>query len=117
MNSSCTQDSDTSSLSGMNTSIPRRLFNASDSSVHVAHLNVRSLLSVIDDVNHMIVSEGVDVLAITETWLDEMIADSEVCPNGYNIYRNDRNRKGGGVAFIVSNRLRFKPRPDLSEGK
>ena len=103
MNLSSTQDSSSSSLAWTPPFLA--IFLITLTTIHVAHLNVRSLLSVIDDVIHMIISEGVDVLAITEKWLDKMIADSEVCPNGYNIYRNDRNRKGGGVAFIVSNQL------------
>jgi len=34
-----------------------------------------------------------------------------------NIVRNDRNRRGGGIAFLLSPRVKFVLRPDLCEGK
>lgn len=74
------------------------------------------LEAVVDEICHHIVTEGVDILAVTETWLDDSIQDSEICPNGFSILRNDRNRRGGGVAFYISNLLHFKPRLDLCVG-
>ena len=44
------------------------------------------------------------------------IQDSEVCPVGYSIVRNDGNGNGGGVAFSVSERVRYKPCIDLCNG-
>ena len=85
--------------------------------IRVAHLNCRSLLSAIDDVRRLIVIEGIDILALTETWLDESIDDSEVSLAGYSILRKDRNRRGGGVAFIISNQIRFKSCSEISEGQ
>ena len=90
------------------------LFNDLKSpSIHIAHLNVRSLLPIIDDVHSLIVSEKIDILALSETWLDDTITDSEICLDNYYIVRKDRNRRGGGVAFFVSNHLRCKPCYDL----
>ena len=61
----------------------------------MAHLNVRSLLSSIDDVVSLISHDNVDILTFSETWLDETINDSELCPiDGYNVIRRDRNRLG-----------------------
>ena len=39
------------------------------------------------------------VIAVTETWLDNIICDNEVCIPGYIIQRTDRNRDGGGVCI------------------
>ena len=42
-----------------------------------------------------------DLIFITETWLSEVILDSQVCPEGYSIIRCDRiNRIGGGVLVL-----------------
>jgi len=41
------------------------------------------------------------VLSINETWLDNSITDSALYIPGFNIFRNDRNRNGGGVALYV----------------
>ena len=81
-------------------------------SVRIGVLNVRSLISSYEEVCLLLVGASMDVLALTETWLE----DSDVCPVGYSIVRKDRNRNGGGVAFIVSERVRYKPRIDLCNG-
>ena len=86
------------------------------SNLNLLLLNVRSITSVIDEIGLILIRKKVDVMAQCETWLDDSICDSEVCPPGFSIYRNDRNRRGGGVTIIVSSRVRFVPRPDLSVG-
>ena len=66
-----------------------------------AHLNVRSLLPKIEEVRHHIQSGALDVLCINETWLDSDVGDDLVSIPGYNIFRRDRNRHGGGVCIFV----------------
>lgn len=53
---------------------------------------------------------GIDILALTETWLNDSISDSLVHIPHYKIYRKDRSdhRTGGGVCFFVRNTLRVK---------
>ena len=45
---------------------------------------------------------NIDFCFVSETWLNSNISSNLVCPNGYNILRNDRSdfRKGGGVAIL-----------------
>ncbi|CAB3986895.1 Transposon Ty3-G Gag-Pol poly [Paramuricea clavata] len=43
----------------------------------------------------------VDIFTINETRLDESISDEEVNIKGYNLYRKDRCRSGGGVAIYT----------------
>ena len=42
-----------------------------------------------------------DVICIVETWLDDNINDGEISITDYNIYRLDRKRYGGDLAFHV----------------
>ena len=86
--------------------------------LRMAHLNFRSLLSKLDEVLLFIQRHNVDVMTLSETWLDETVTDLEVCPDGYNllIFRRDRNRWGGGVAIVLSNHIRCRACPDISEG-
>ncbi len=79
----------------------------SGSHVKIGLLNVRSLLRVSEEVFDLLLNKGYDILAICETWLDDSVRVCEVCPPGFAIIRNDRNRRGGGVAFIVSSRVRY----------
>lgn len=45
------------------------------------------------------------------------VSDDELCStSGYSIIRRDRNRRGGGVAVLISPSIRYRPRYDLSEG-
>ena len=48
-------------------------------------------------------SEDYDVVAVTETWLNDNILDSEILSHGYSIYRHDRDssKRGGGVLLAV----------------
>ena len=86
--------------------------------LRIAHLNCRSLLSHKDDVFAMFIAAQLDVLALTETWFDDTVVDSEIlpCGSGLSLLRMDRNRCGGGVAFMVSTMVSFIVRPDLREG-
>ena len=86
--------------------------------LRIAHLNCRSLLSHKDDVVAMFIAAQLDVLALTETWLDDTVVDSEIlpCGSGLSLLRMVRNRCGGGVAFMVSTMVSFIVRPDLREG-
>ena len=75
---------------------------SSTAGLRVAHLNCRSLLSITDEVSDLIVHNSIDVFAVTVTWLDSSIEDSEIFPYSFsiNIVRNDCNCLGGGVAFL-----------------
>ena len=43
------------------------------------------------------------LIVVSETWLDDLIANSEICIPGYTIQRRDRgqNRRGGVVALFL----------------
>jgi len=40
-------------------------------------------------------------VGICETHAYPEIPDELVCPSGYNIFRKDRNKFGGGVALLI----------------
>jgi exonuclease III len=50
-----------------------------------------------------------DVICVTETKLGKQIDDSEVNISGYCIHRQDRNRRGGGVAVYYKDNLEAVP--------
>lgn len=66
-------------------------------------------------------ASGVDIIAVTETWLHPEINDSEIFPDFYNVYRADRNFecvdavRGGGVLLAVDNKIKSQlvPLPNL----
>jgi len=81
----------------------------------LAHLNCRSILCKEDEVLSFCHCIQVNIMALSETWLDDTVKDMEVCPCDHNlsIVSRDRNRRGGGV---LSNQIRFCVHQELSEG-
>ena len=75
--------------------------------------NARSLRKNSALLRYMVQNEKCDILAITETWLqDDSYVASEFCPEGYILLQEDRQgQRGGGVAVLCrvgSNRNAFK---------
>ena len=85
--------------------------------VNIAHLNIDSLSSKVDQLSHFMYSNEVHIMAVCETKLDEHISDDVISVNNYSIYRNDRNTHGGGVALYVNdvNITEHKLREDLMQ--
>ena len=48
------------------------------------------------------ITEG-DVIAVTETWLDDSVTNSEILNESFVIHRRDRrnNVRGGGILLAV----------------
>ena len=77
---------------------------------HVVHFNARSLKKEsLDYVDYLFEFSEIDVIAVTETWFQNDVADIYFDLHGYNIFRNDRmGRVGGGVAVYVKKNLSAK---------
>ena len=45
---------------------------------------------------------------LSETKIDESVIDTSLCVSGYELFRNDRDRHGGGVCMYVSSSLPCK---------
>ncbi len=70
--------------------------------LRMCNLNIVTLIAKIEHVKLFLGTTGVEILALNETRLDGNIDSDELHIPGYVLYRNDRNRKGGGVAMYVS---------------
>ena len=55
----------------------------------------------------------ISILAISETWLDSSVTNSEVSLDGFNIIRRDRDIHWGGVCIYIKSDLAFSERTDL----
>ena len=58
-------------------------------------LNARSLFPKQYDLLGYLSSSSVDIVAVTETFLDDTILSSQLCPPQYTPFRRDRDRHGG----------------------
>ena len=52
-----------------------------------------------------VINDDPDIIIGSETHLDSSILDAEFLPPNYNLWRNDRNRLGGGVIVLYKNDL------------
>ncbi|KAK0133577.1 hypothetical protein N1851_030903 [Merluccius polli] len=75
------------------------------SGLGILHLNVRSLLPKIDTIKIWVQTTETDILVLSETWLNKSVSDKDICINGYNVFRCDRPKKGGGVAIYIKNKF------------
>lgn len=59
--------------------------------------NARSLVNKPFFLQSLVSSKSLDIICITETWLTETIPDNEIVPYNFNVFRRDRDTRGGGV--------------------
>lgn len=79
----------------------------------IAHLNICSLKNKVHELSSILSDNSLHIIGISETHLDNETEDCEINILGYNIFRNDRNTFGGGVAFYIQEQLPVKLRKDL----
>lgn len=81
--------------------MPSKLFS-------VCHLNVRSLCSNFDAFGQSVGASGYDVVALSETWLNESVSSEGIAMSDYNLIRQDRGGRGGGVALYLRRCYSYK---------
>lgn len=77
----------------------------------IAHLNVRSLYSKINEFSQIVNDLGCDVIGVTETWLDEddkVLNYDPVSIEGFNFSRRDRLGRGGGCGIYVRDSIQYE---------
>ena len=91
-------------------------FGPKSRGLSLAHLNIRSLLHKMDQVNLVMGgAKSFDILSFSETWLNDTVSDDEIVIPGYNCVRRDRQEKSGeGVAIFCRDSINFTVRKDLN---
>ena len=82
----------------------------------MACLNITSLPKHTDELRIFLHNKYLDILAINETRLHEVISDDVIRIEGYDIVRRDRplnGRNGGGVCFYIRTSINYIVRKDL----
>lgn len=78
-------------------------------------LNCRSVKNKAISICDHIISDYIDVIALTETWLGTDVYNAvlqDLVPNGYDVIHNPRvNRKGGGVAIFFRKNIKMSKIP------
>ena len=82
--------------------------------IRLAHLNVRSLVPSLDDVNVLLADNDLDILCVTETWLQPDLDSRFLIFPGYKMVRADRparngsNIRDGGICILNKSHLRVE---------
>ena len=74
----------------------------------ILSVNIRSLLKNSAELCVRLRTLEPDVIALTETWLDDSVASFHI-PGYFSVSRRDRNdgRQGGGIALYAAERIRY----------
>ena len=83
------------------------------SNLSVLYFNARSIKNKLEEFHARVYLENPDIIAITESWLDDSFNAGEVFPSEYSVFRNDRNTHGGGVALGIKCYLNPVLRPEF----
>ena len=78
-----------------------------DRPTRLLNINCQSILKNRESFATILDSTGCDIITGTESWLTDTIKDNEIFPQGYTIYRRDREtgQRGGGVFIAINNDL------------
>ena len=71
------------------------------------HINIDSLLPIINQFWYIAKLSEAAVIGISESKLDDSVLSSEIQIENYDLICSDRNRHGGGVACFIRNNLSY----------
>ena len=71
-----------------------------------------------DEIKLLLMETNLDILLIVETWLKDVVPDSMIQIEGYNILRSDRDlnsgkQTGGGVCLYIKQNINYKQLDNL----
>ena len=76
-------------------------------------INARSLRNKLLDFQAVVYTREIDIVIVSETWLDNTVSDYGILPNGYTIFRKDRIGRKAVMCCWHSN-LRSRPEEDIT---
>ena len=80
----------------------------------IAHLNIRGLVSKMDEIRLILINHQFKVLHISETFLSSAIDNQLLHIPNYSIIRRDRpGRHGGGVLSYIHSSINFTVLHDM----
>src|SRR5688572_1861759 len=84
------------------------VFSSNGQLTSLMHINSRSMASKTSIIACLLNQLSIDILAITETWLEESTTDSTQI-TGYSLIHKVRStgRGGGGVGFAIKNHIKY----------
>jgi hypothetical protein len=63
---------------------------------HIVHLNIHYLFPKIDEIKLLLSNHDIDILCLSETFLNDTYSENEIHIDSYKMFRRDRQSHGGG---------------------
>lgn len=90
----------------------RSMLACKENQINIAHINSCSLFPKIAKIRQLFKETCVNVICVSETWLNEAHTDSMIRIDGFNVVRSDRKsntkKRGGGVCIYIKTEIKFK---------
>ena len=91
--------------------LPKEL--AQTQGLKIGCLNIRGLLSKIDEVKMILDECNFDIMGVCETFIDSNVSNNEISIYGYSIVKKNINRHGGGVSLYVKDCIDYSEITEL----
>ena len=81
------------------------------SKLSLYYQNVPGVNSKLIELDNSLISCDCHLVSLSETWLNDSVVNTEVCPDSFEVFRSDRKfeqltiTRGGGVLIAVRNEL------------
>ena len=76
---------------------------------NIVHINIRSIFNKLDE--FFLTFGELDVIVVSETWLNSSISDAAIALPGFNLVRQDRtglsNKRGEGLFMYIKSTLKY----------
>ena len=90
------------------------LFELPKKGTKVIHLNIQHISNKHDELKYILGNQDVDIMGLTETFLNKNYPSNLIEINGFHHERKDRvERHGGGILAYIKNGTKYKRRKDL----
>ena len=84
---------------------PSKSTPAIDHKLKILYTNCRSPFPKLDSLRAAVATDSPAVIALTVSWLDKDIGNTEIAVPGYQSVRRDRNRHGGGIILYIKDNI------------
>lgn len=88
--------------------------NTDKNNLSILYANARSIVNKVDLLQLEISNHQSDIVILTETHLSSRISDTEIKSSNFTVFRQDRNRHGGGVLIAAVSPCKIVHRDDIN---
>ena len=74
----------------------------------MCHLNINSIQIKFEELASLIKKSRTQLMIVSKSKIDSSYSNSQFTISGYELYRNDRKKGGGGILAYVSSELIWK---------